>query len=194
MASDDSKHRPMEHATNRIDWSAVLSEQDSWLRTVLLARLGDPLSVDDVLQDVRASLVAKGHLLRDPAKLAPWLYRVAVTSALAYRRRVGRQRKLITRYAEQLPPTSDDAGQLDPLAWLLADETVSLVRRALDRLPAREAEILLLKYTQDWSYRQIAEHLGLSISAVEARLHRARERLRKGLAALDPTLAPYRNP
>ena len=50
-----------------------------------------------------------------------------------------------------------------------------LVRRSLACLPRRDAEILLLKYTENWSYRQLAEHLGLSTSAVEARLHRARQ-------------------
>jgi RNA polymerase sigma-70 factor (ECF subfamily) len=45
-------------------------------------------------------------------------------------------------------------------------------------LPRRDGEILLLKYTEDWSYRELAAHLGISESAVEARLYRARSRLR----------------
>ena len=46
-------------------------------------------------------------------------------------------------------------------------------------------EILLLKYTEDWSYREIARQLGVSDSAIEARLHRARKRLRVELTALE---------
>jgi RNA polymerase sigma factor CnrH len=49
-------------------------------------------------------------------------------------------------------------------------------------LPARDVEILLLKYTENWSYRDLAEHLGLTPGAVESRLHRARKRLRDLLA------------
>jgi len=48
---------------------------------------------------------------------------------------------------------------------------------------------LLLKYTENWSYRQLADHLGLSASAVEARLHRARQKLRRQLAVLDASLS-----
>ena len=59
------------------------------------------------------------------------------------------------------------------------------MRLAVKRLPRRDAEILLLKYTEDWSYRDLAERLGISESAVEARLYRARQRLRGELAALD---------
>jgi RNA polymerase sigma-70 factor (ECF subfamily) len=38
-----------------------------------------------------------------------------------------------------------------------------------------------LKYAEDLSYREIGDRLGLSVSAVEARLHRARMRLRTKL-------------
>ncbi len=71
----------------------------------------------------------------------------------------------------------------DPLDWLLADEQQSLVREAMRNLPRREAEILLLKYTESWSYEQLAQRLGTTESAVESRLHRARARLRRELAA-----------
>ena len=54
-------------------------------------------------------------------------------------------------------------------------------RKAIKQMPKRDAEILLLKYTEDWSYKQLAEHLGISESAVEARLHRARQRFRAEL-------------
>ncbi|HEV7226323.1 MAG TPA: sigma factor-like helix-turn-helix DNA-binding protein, partial [Pirellulales bacterium] len=40
-------------------------------------------------------------------------------------------------------------------------------------------------YTEDWSYLEIAARLGIGHSAVEARLHRARGRMRRELAALD---------
>jgi RNA polymerase sigma-70 factor (ECF subfamily) len=133
--------------------------------------------------------VEKGHQLRDASSVAPWLYRLAVVAALQYRRRQGRRRKLIDRFAERRPPTDCDTREVDPLEWLLADERKALVRQALGRLPRRDAEILLLKYTEEWSYRDLSEHLGLSTSAVEARLHRARQKMRRALAALDPTLA-----
>jgi RNA polymerase sigma-70 factor (ECF subfamily) len=159
------------------------------LRTVVLARLGDVTAVDDVLQEVALAAVEKGHRLRDPTSAAPWLYRLAVVAALQHRRRQGRRRKLVDRFAERHRPTEHDIREADPLDWLLADERKTLVRRALARLPKRDAEILLLKYTEDWSYRQLAEHLGQTTSAVEARLHRARQKMRQALAKVDPTLA-----
>jgi RNA polymerase sigma-70 factor (ECF subfamily) len=55
----------------------------------------------------------------------------------------------------------------------------------MGQLSEADAEVLLLKYTESWSYRQLADHLGISLSAVQARLHRARARLRSALEALD---------
>jgi RNA polymerase sigma-70 factor (ECF subfamily) len=79
----------------------------------------------------------------------------------------------------------EDARSPDPLQWLLAEERSRLLRAALERLPRRDKEILLLKYVEHWNYREIAEHLGTTHSAVEARLHRARQRLRAELAAVE---------
>ncbi len=188
MARVDQNERPSEPASNPIDWSAALALHGRWLRTVVIARVGDPWAVDDVLQEVAVAAVKNGHQLRDPESCGPWLYRLAVVTALQYRRRHGRGRKLVERYTERVPPTDADERELDPLDWLLADEQQALVRQALARLPRRDAEILLLKYTEDWTYNELAKQLGLSASAVEARLHRARQKMRRALAQLDPTL------
>ena len=172
-------------AGSTIDWPATLAKHDRWLRTVVLARLRELDGVDEVLQEVSMAAVAQKAPLQDASKVAPWLYRLAVMQSLLYRRKMGRRRKLVDRYAARTRPTEADSRQLDPLGWLLADERRQMVRRALGRLPEREAEILLLKYTEDWSYRDLAEHLGTTESAIEARLYRARARLRQELAALE---------
>ncbi|MEK6215322.1 MAG: sigma-70 family RNA polymerase sigma factor, partial [Vibrio fluvialis] len=153
----------------KVDWQAALAEHDRWLRTVVRARLGEAAAVDDVMQEVSLAAVEQRSPLADPAKVAPWLFRLAVTQSLLYRRKQGRRRKLTDRYARRNRPTEQDNREPDPLGWLLADERRKLVRAAMSRLATRDAEILMLKYTEDWTYRQLAEHLGISTSAVEAR-------------------------
>src|SRR5262245_31862761 len=167
-----------------VDWAALLARHDRWLRTAVYARLREPEGVDDVMQAVAAAAVEQRAPLFDLNKAAPWLYRLAVWQTLLYRRRAGRQRRLAGSYGQELAARGA-ARPADPLAWLLADERQSLVRTALQRLHRRDAEILLLKYTEDWSYRDLAAHLGISESAVETRLHRARGRLRSELTALN---------
>jgi RNA polymerase sigma-70 factor (ECF subfamily) len=161
-----------------------LAQHDRWLRTVVLSRLGEPQAVDEVMQEVSLAAVAQRAPLQDAAKVAPWLYRLAVVQSLLYRRKRGRQKKLADRYAEKVRPGEADSHTADPLTWLLAVEQRQLVRQALRHLAPRDAEILLLKYTEDWSYHHLAERLGISHAAVEARLHRARQRLRSELVAM----------
>jgi RNA polymerase sigma-70 factor, ECF subfamily len=188
MPRDESTVRLSEPGPDRIDWPAELQHHGRWLRTVALARVGDAASADDVIQEVAMAAVEKGHQLRDPKAVAAWLYRLVVVASLQFRRRQGRRRKLVERFIDRCGPTDADTRERDPLDWLLADERKRMVRQALSQLPPRDAEILLLKYSEDWSYNQMAEHLGLSTSAVEARLHRAREKLRRALRQLDPSL------
>lgn len=162
-----------------VDWSEALAENDRWLRTVIFARVGERQAVEEVFQEVSLAAVRQQAPLQDASKVAPWLYRTAVTQSLLYRRKAGRRRKLTEQYAEAVRPTEIDTKQVDPLDWLLADERRQMVREGLAMLARRDREILLLKYTEDWSYRQLADHLGISESAVQARLHRARKRMRE---------------
>jgi len=164
-----------------VDRAAVLSRNDRWLRTVVLSRVGEPQAVDEVLQEVALAAVAQPVA---PIRWAPWLYRLAVRQALLYRRKQGRERRRVDRYADEVR-NSPCSSEYDPLKLLLAAEKRGRIRDAVAGLPRRDADILLLKYTEDWSYRELAEHLGLTESAVEARLHRARRRLRSELARLQ---------
>lgn len=170
----------------KIDWQAEFQRNERWLRSIVYARVGEPGAVDDVMQEVALAAVRQSAPIADSSKVAPWLYRLAVRYVLLYRRKMGRTRKLLDRYAERFQPSSDDQHlEANPLAWLLSEERRDLVRRALQQLRGGDVEILMLKYTENWSYHEIAEHLSVSHSAVEARLHRARERLRASLAHLE---------
>jgi len=159
----------------------LLETHRSWLRAAIRVRLRDNHEVDEVLQETAREALKGIEQLRDENAAAPWLYKIAIRQALRYRRRMGQQRKLVEKKKEEISEEINVAP--DPLTWLLAEEKAEQIRQSFDELPRRDAEILLLKYSQDWNYQQISQHLGLSQSAVEARLHRARSRLRKKLAA-----------
>ena len=187
MTTPDEQSRRTGGAISEVDWAVELARHDRWLRTVVAARVGEPQAVDEVMQEVAVAAVEQKAPIEDPRKVGPWLYRLAVTQSLLYRRRMGRKRKLTGRYAERFRPSEHDTREREPLGWLLDEERRMLVRQAMKQLPSRDAEILMLKYTQQWSYKELAEHLDISESAVEARLHRARKRLRNQLEAKNVT-------
>lgn len=177
----------LESSPTSIDWAKTLDENQTWLRTVIAARVGEAEGVEEVFQEVSLAAVRQKAPIHDPAKVAPWLYRLAVIHSLLYRRKIGRKKKLIDRFTQKIPISEHDQRQKEPLEWLLAQERKKMVADAMSRLPKPVQEVLLLKYIHDWSYKEMAEKLGMTVSAIQAKLHRARGMLKK---ELSQTLSP----
>lgn len=175
------ENAPINVESCSIDWVAELNRHQRWLRTVVFARVGDADAVDDVMQEVTLAVIAGKNPLRDRTRLAAWLYQITLRQTVLYRRRLGRIRRRHQTWANQNQLRGTTRTDDGPLGWLLANERRQLLGQALARLTGSEREILLLKYVEDWGYREIAEHLDISTAAVESRLHRARGRLRKQL-------------
>lgn len=167
------------------DWAGLLARHARWLRTVLLARSGEPAAVEELYQELTVAVLRKPPLQIAAARQPAWLYGVAVKTALMHRRRQGRQRRLLSRWEANGGGSSP--APADPLVWLLAAERQQLVQTALQMLSPKDRELLLLKYTEDWSYCDLADHLGTTVTAVESRLHRARGRLRQELVRREVT-------
>ena len=67
---------------------------------------------------------------------------------------------------------------------MLSQEANAHVNEALGEMSELDRQILLLKYTENWSYREIALHLGVQDETIEYRLMKARKNLRHRLRAL----------
>ena len=183
MKHDSAQPGHNGRASSAVDWEAELAAHRTWLRTVIAARVGERQAVDDVFQEVAGAAVEQRSPITDHAKVAPWLYRLAVVHALRYRRRMGQRRRHERKYAHAYSRTGAHNEDI-PINWLLLKERREMVQAPLTRLRGRDAEILMLKYYENWSYRQLSDRLGISERAVDARLHRARQRLRAELGSL----------
>ncbi len=182
MAAINSRHSS---DNGSVDVPAALESHRRWLRTVVLARVNDLHAVEEVMQEVALATARKRSLSVDAGGISAWLYRVAVRQSLLYRRRKGRDGRRINHYRDHHRQNDDCDDEGNSLRWLLADEEMELVRKALCELSPKDRELLLLKYTEDWTCRELAERLGVSVTTVETRLYRARGRLRKELTRLD---------
>ena len=171
----------------KIDWNAALSAHEGRLRSTIATQVGENAAVDEVFQDVALAATRQKAPIRDPRKVGAWLRRLATVYSLLYRRSLGRKKKLLQRYQDRVPVRETSPVEADPLRWLLTEERRALVRKATAQLSDDERRVLTLKYAEDKSYKEIAEELGASVSAVQSKLHRARARLREKLAELAPT-------
>jgi RNA polymerase sigma-70 factor (ECF subfamily) len=111
----------------------------------------------------------------------PWVVRIAANLAINHRRSPrAREQELPEGHAET---AATDAG---PLAQLLDREATAVLDQAVGRLPAEQRAVFVLRVSENLSYQEIAETLGLSPGTVMSRLSRARDKVR---AALAPYLA-----
>jgi len=161
----------------QLDWGEQLSVHGGWLRKIILARTGAASAVEDVFQQV-ALAAAKNAWSSDRSNEAgPWLHRVAVVCSARYRRSQGRGRRALEKHASATADAPPDG-----FALLVRAESVELAVRALASIAPADREVLTLKYSEGWSYREIASRLGITEKAVEHRLDRARRRMRSLLA------------
>ncbi|MCP4788330.1 MAG: sigma-70 family RNA polymerase sigma factor [Fuerstiella sp.] len=157
-------------------------ENESWLRTVVRSRISEPEAVEDIMQNIALALVRQRESLGELNRVGAWLYQVAVKQVLMYRRTRGRRRRFEDRLQTQTAAGTVGASSLDPADRVLAAEKKEQVHAALKALNELDRQILMLKYAEDWTYRQLSEHLGVKEDTVEYRLMKARKNLRRLLA------------
>jgi RNA polymerase sigma-70 factor (ECF subfamily) len=88
--------------------------------------------------------------------------------------------------ALSLDDVTDLAGPMTSDHPETAGEIVELrahLRQALDSLPEAQRQVVVMKDIYDWSHAEIAEAMGITVSAAKVRLHRARARLARYLEA-----------
>jgi len=87
----------------------------------------------------------------------------------------------------------DPTGAPAPLRELLEGERSAAVREAMASLPPLQREVVILFEYEEQSLAEIAQIVDADIGTVKARLHRARERLRRELTPfLSPMSVPRR--
>ena len=157
------------------DLPALVRDYSALLYRVALSILRNPAEAEDVVQDVFLRVLRCQPELGRIVAVRPWLVRIAWNLALDRRRRVR-------------PEQMDDAFAAGlAAANLPADEALAEARRiaqvfaAIERLPKKERQALLLSAMEELSAAEIGVVLGRSESSVRSLLFRARARLRERL-------------
>jgi RNA polymerase sigma-70 factor (ECF subfamily) len=109
----------------------------------------------------------------------PWLHRIAVNLAITFIQRRSRQTNFSGLSTEEIFPTAPETDNPDEKAE--RGEMLEALESAIERLPAEQKAVLLLRTREDMSYQELSEHLGIEIGTVMSRLARAREKLRAWL-------------
>lgn len=163
------------------DWARLVAEHHVAVYRYCYRFVGSAADAEDLTQQTFLAAVQKLDQLRDPASERPWLLTIARRCFLKLRRK-------------KQPATAGNLG-------LELDEYVETRESWLDRLPdhvdperlqtginslSDEYKLVLtMFYFEGYSYREIAQQLGVADGTVMSRLSRAKARLRSWLTQAE---------
>ena len=136
-------------------------------------------AAEDLAQDVFLSAWRAAPSYEPRAQVRTWLLQIATNACLNYRRR-GRLRRAMSLADEDRAEIA--GGGPGPAEAAETRERAAEVRQAVTALPPRQRAAIILRHYQGLTYAEIAEVLGISVSAVESMLFRARRTLRENLS------------
>ena len=141
-----------------------------WLKAIVYNITGNIDETDDALQNICLRVIANIQHLRKPDSFRPWLAVLAKREALTIRKK---NKKL---YSLQQHTTEVNHGrsQENPLEQMIHIEEYGQVLGAIEILPEKYREVMLLKYIKEMTYSKMAEILEIPITTVQIRLVRGR--------------------
>jgi RNA polymerase sigma factor (sigma-70 family) len=145
------------------------------LRSFLYRRTQNEADALDLAQETFVRVYQHRGRFRTGAKFSTWMFQIALNLARDHARR---QRR---RPAESLAHAPEPVTELTPKIHLARLEQAAAVRAAIADLPDDLRDAVLLSEYEDKSHAEIAGIVGATPKAVETRLYRAREQLRKAL-------------
>jgi len=134
------------------------------------ARVADPATAEDILQDVFVKIHGRLNQLENPTKLQSWLYLIARNAIIDHYR----TRRQTIEVPESLPAEGpENTTELEGLK--------DAFRRMIYSLPEPYRDALVLTELEGLTQRELAKRVGISLSGAKSRVQRGREQLKKML-------------
>lgn len=163
---------------------------------VVCSVVRNPADAEEVAQETFLKAMTRIHQLRSLDRFGPWLFQVAINEARM------RKRKYRRSLHDSFDSTPDDDGACSSLAerWpdhrplpsdvLEQEELKRSLAAALASLPPIYREVCILHHIEELPSTVTSALLGISVSAVKTRAHRARARLKEQLQSYaNPALS-----
>jgi RNA polymerase sigma-70 factor, ECF subfamily len=137
---------------------------------------GDADTAEEVVQEAICLVLRRWQSYRGEAAFGTWMLRIVLN--------VDRDRR---RRRRDTPPLDGEEAShaASPVDWAVAGELHARARTAIDRLPRRQREVVLLSFGEGLAPGDIARVLETTEANVHSCLHLARKRLARALG-VDP--------
>jgi len=157
------------------------AEHSGLMFKIVRAYAVSPDDCDDLFQQILLGLWSSIPSFDGKAKETTWIYRVALNTALVWKRGKSRRRKkrrLLTISADEMPKA-----QQSPAESISRRQIINRLYAAIRELPKIDGSIIFM-HLDGLSYQQMGEILGISENNVGVKLNRAKKRLAKLLEGL----------
>lgn len=148
---------------------------------VALGLVGSHEAALDLSQDAFARAYRARRSLDPQRPFYPWLYQILRRLCFNFLRDAATRRRRMEEHGSWLVDEAVERETDDPADAAERQQMRRRVARAMDELPDREREVLVLKEFESLKYRDIAELLGIPMGTVMSRLYAARKHLAAAL-------------
>jgi RNA polymerase sigma factor (sigma-70 family) len=165
--------------------------------TVILPRLGDAVSAEDVLRDTLATAVEKIRRFTWQGKsIYPWMRQIAINKVYDVHRQSKRSKRLADAMIHEVAVESDPGSHAD--AQLIADQERRAhrdrIEQTLAQLQDRYRLAIELRLVQELSREDCAQRLGVTIGTFDVLLFRAVRAFRKHFGGREQAGHRMENP
>jgi RNA polymerase sigma-70 factor (ECF subfamily) len=171
---------------DRAAFGLLVKRYQGAVYSLALGRLGDPTDAEDVAQEAFVKAYAALDRFDVRRKWAPWLFTIAVNLCKDRLKR----RKFRAFSLDAMQEGRDGGVERElpdqgpgPDTQYLQRERQQRVLAAVNSLPSHYREAVVLRFTQDLSYDEIAQALHVPLTTVVGRLAKAKKLLRQKLGA-----------
>ncbi len=182
----------MEHAVateQKYSFEELYQQYGNKILNLAFHMTGDEESARDLTQEIFIKIYENLAQFRGQSHIYTWIYRIALNHITNYLKSQKRLRwktflniDLIDALRGKIPESSksfiDEAG---PHSRLEKKEREKIIWKLIQELPVQQRVSLILHRYEGYSYKEIADLLGISMNAVESRIYRAKQALAKKL-------------
>ena len=184
MISEDREYVQQTLAGDMLAFESLVRKYNRLGGAIAFGILGDFGSAEDVVQEALMKAYGSLSSLRKPELFRQWFTGIVRKRAIDHLRQ-RRSRRLVRirledRYMHEARGSIPE-GVLSPDDEFLREDRRKKIFEVMMEISSEDRLVLVLKYMEGLSYKEISEITNISVSAVESRLFRARKTLRDKL-------------
>lgn len=167
------------------DFDLIYTEYQPRIYRYLTQLVGEK-EAEDLTQEVFIRVGRALESFSNQAKISTWIYQIATNSAIDKMRSPSfKMRNLAIYSGEEVQPANQFCSDAPPTTeeQLIRKEMNECIQAYVDFLPENYRAVLVLSEMEGFKNSEIADILGISLSTVKIRLHRAKEKLKQELTA-----------